>query len=153
MEHTISCLMAQLCKTHRNAANIMLNEAGLHVGQEMVLLQLWQQDGLTQRELAEQLCVEAPTVTRMLQRMQRCGLIERRSDPEDRRVSRVYLTERSSEMQPAVQQCWANLEARVLAGISSEERLLLHGLLTKMLANLQNSEEDKIPTHQAESDC
>ena len=141
MEDTISCLMAQLCKAHRNMANTMLNEAGLHVGQEMVLLQLWQQDGLTQKELAEQLCIEAPTVTRMLQRMQRCQLIERRADPQDRRVSRVYLTKRSSELEPAVQQCWQNLEERVLADISSEERLLLHRLLTKMLANLQHSEK------------
>ena len=141
MEHTISCLMAQLCKAHRNMANTMLNEAGLHVGQEMVLLQLWQQDGLTQKELAEQLCIEAPTVTRTLQRMQRCQLIERRSDAKDRRVSRVYLTKRSSEMKPVVQECWANLEERVLVGISSDDRLLLHGLLTKMLANLQHSEE------------
>ena len=139
MEHTISCLMAQLCKAHRNMANTMLNEAGLHVGQEMVLLQLWRQDGLTQKELAEQLCIEAPTLTRMLQRMQRCELIERHPDPEDRRVSRVYLTKRSSEMKPTVEQGWESLEERVLAGISPEERLLLHRLLTKMLTNLQNT--------------
>ena len=144
MEHTISCLMAQLCKTHRNVANTMLNEAGLHVGQEMVLLQLWQQDGLTQKELASQLCVEAPTVTRMLQRMQRCDLIERRSDPEDRRISRVYLTKRSSELKPAVQESWARLEEHLLAGISSNERMLLHRLLTNMLANLQHVEA--VPT-------
>ena len=145
MEHTISCLMAQLCKTHRNAANTMLNEAGLHVGQEMVLLQLWQQDGLTQKELAEQLSVEAPTVTRMLQRMQRCQLIERRPDPEDRRVSRVYLTQRSTELEPAVQESWTKLEERLLADISPEERVLLHRLLTKMLTNLQHVKGAALP--------
>ena len=137
MQHTISCLMAQLCKAHRNAANTTLNQAGLYVGQEMVLLQLWQQDGLTQKELGQQLCVEAPTVTRMLQRMQRCGLIERRPDPDDGRVSRVYLTERSCGLESTVKEGWARLEERLLAGITPEERMLLHHFLSKMLDNLQ----------------
>lgn len=137
MQHTISCLMAQLCKAHRNAVNMMLSEEGLHVGQEMVLLQLWQQDGVTQKELGQKLCVEAPTVTRMLQRMQRCGLIERRADPDDRRVSRVYLTERSSALEPPVKEGWTGLEEHLLAGITAEEQLLLHGLLSKMLDNLK----------------
>ena len=138
MQHTISCLLAQLGKAHRNAANVTLNEAGLHVGQEMVLLQLWEADGVTQKELAEQLAVEAPTVTRMLQRMQRCGLIERRPDPDDGRVSRVYVTERSCAIQPVVKEGWQSLEERLLDGITGEERLVLHRLLTKMLENLSS---------------
>lgn len=138
MQHTISCLMAQLCKAHRNAINAMLSQAGLHVGQEMVLLRLWEKDGVTQKELAQELCVEAPTVTRMLQRMERCELIERRADANDGRVSRVYVTERSFALEPTVKEGWAGLEERLLVGMTAEEQVLLHRLLANMLDNLSN---------------
>jgi DNA-binding MarR family transcriptional regulator len=104
----------------------------------MVLLKLWEKDGVTQKELAQQLCVEAPTVTRMLQRMERCDLIERRADANDGRVSRVYVTERSCTLQPTVKEGWAELEEGLLVGMTEEEQTLLHRLLAKMLDNLSN---------------
>jgi len=41
IEETISYLLAQVCKAHRAAANEVLSETGLHVGQEMMLYSLW----------------------------------------------------------------------------------------------------------------
>ncbi|MDQ3794653.1 MAG: MarR family transcriptional regulator [Actinomycetota bacterium] len=56
-------------------------EVELHVGQEMVLIELWREDGLRGGELAERLGVVSPTVTKMLRRLERCGLVSRRRDP------------------------------------------------------------------------
>jgi MarR family transcriptional regulator, organic hydroperoxide resistance regulator len=136
INETIGFLLAQVCRAHRNTANEVLSEAGLHVGQEMVLLRLWEQDGLRQSELAEQLCVEAPTVTRMLQRMERADLVERQPDPEDARVSRVYVTPQGAALQEAVQEAWARLEAQMLRGLTLEEKLLLRRLLMQLQQNL-----------------
>ena len=58
-----------------------LAEVELHVGQEMVLIELWREDGLRGGELAERLGVVSPTVTKMLRRLERCGLVSRRRDP------------------------------------------------------------------------
>ncbi len=71
-------LMAQVCKLHRNKASELLSDIGLYVGQEMFLVHLWQQNGLTLSEMADNLCVRPATITRMLERMEKAGLVERR---------------------------------------------------------------------------
>ena len=58
----------------------------------MALVELWQDDGLRCGDLADRLGVEPPTVTRTLRRLESCGLVERRADPEDARSLRVYLS-------------------------------------------------------------
>lgn len=138
MDGSIGYLLAQLCKGHRNAVNSALDEVGLHVGQEMLLGRLWQEDGISQSDLAGQLCIEAPTATRMLQRMESHQLIERRSDPDDARLSRVYLTDKSRALREPVEAAWQRVEARLTANLSLEERLLLRRLLQQMLTNLES---------------
>jgi len=136
MEETISYLLAQVCKAHRAAANEALNEVGLHVGQEMVLYSLWNECGVTQSDLAKNLCIEAPTVTRMLQRMERAELIERCTDTTDGRISRVHVTEKGRALKATIEQAWQTLEAKALANFPLEERLLLRRMLIQMYHNL-----------------
>lgn len=140
INQTISYLLAQICKAHRSAASDILAEVGLHAGQEIFLLQLWQQDGLTQTQLADSMCVQPPTVNKMLNRMESAGLVTRRQDAEDSRVSRVYLTDKSRDLQDAVKEIWTRLESRTLANFTLEERVLLRRLLLQMHANLMNGE-------------
>ncbi len=133
---TTGYLLARACKAHRGNVGGALAEVGLHVGQEMVLLRLWRQDGLSPSELAEALGVEPPTVTNMLSRMERGGLLERRRDPQDARCTRVYLTERGRELREPVERCWEAVEKRAFAGITAEEKTLLRGLLLRIHDNL-----------------
>jgi len=130
-------LLAQLCKTHRYAVDASLSEIGLHVGQEMILTRLWEQDGQSQTQLAGVMCVEPPTVTKMLSRMERVGLVERRSDPADARVSRVFLTDESRRLQTHVGAVWGSLEAKMLCGLTDDEQAMLKNLLARLLENLQ----------------
>lgn len=136
IEETVGFAIARLCKEHRTAVGVVLAELGVHVGQEMLLQQLWSKEGLTQSQLAEHLCAEPPTVTKMLQRMEQAGLIERRADPEDARMSRVFLTDQGRALQAPIEHCWSIVEGRVTAGMTSEERLLLRRLLVQARHNL-----------------
>jgi len=65
---------------------------GVTTGQFPVLLALWEREGVTQSQLAQDLAVEQPTMANTLKRMERDGLIERVPDPGDRRQARVHLT-------------------------------------------------------------
>src|SRR5579859_6878746 len=94
----VGYLLVQVMKAHRKFAETGLNDFELHVGQELILFQLDGQDGMTQSELADALCVELPTASKVLQRMETAGLIERRHDASDARVSRVYLTPKSRQL-------------------------------------------------------
>ena len=128
--------LLQIHRAHRRHAEAALNKLGLHTGQEMVLLQLWLEEGIPQSQLAACMEVEPPTATKMLQRMERAGLIDRRLDPEDARVSRVYLTERGRSLEQPVLDVWRQLEAQSVAGLSPTELALLRRLLMQVSANL-----------------
>jgi len=140
MQESVSYLFVQICKAHRNYAETLLNEMGLHTGQEIFLMQLWANEGQSQSQLAESICVQPATITKMLQRMEGGGLIERRPDPDDSRVSRVYLTDKSRELREQVEQMWGELEARTMTNLSTDERILLRRLLLQVQANLAKAE-------------
>jgi DNA-binding MarR family transcriptional regulator len=140
LSESISYLIAQVCKAHHNCANDVLSQIGLYAGQEMFLLSLWYEDGLTQSQLVEHMCVQPATVSKMLSRMERAGLVERRGDLDDNRVTRVYLTERSRSLKQSVEEAWRELEERTVADLSLEERLLLRRLLLQVQKNLTDSE-------------
>jgi DNA-binding MarR family transcriptional regulator len=133
---TISYLLVQVCKAHRGKAQELLTKIELHPGQEMLLLRLWPGDGLTQSELAGELCISPATMTKMLDRMAKTGLVERRTDIEDQRVSRVYLTAEGRSLREPVEGIWHELEAQTLVNLTLDERILLRRLLLQVHENL-----------------
>jgi DNA-binding MarR family transcriptional regulator len=98
--------------------------------QWVVLYRLWEQEGLTQAEIAERTIKDKPTITRMVDVLEKKGLVVRRNDENDRRVYKIYLTEEGKmleqELVPVVE---AHI-AKALQGIApdkveSAKRLLL----------------------------
>lgn len=131
---------AQAAKAYRNRAREELSELGLHIGQEILLLQLWEEDGLSQSELADRLNVEPPAISKMVKRMESAGWIERRSDPADSRVSRVFLTDEGRSLQEPVEDIWRRTEEEMLDGLSTEEELLFRRMLVDIRDNLSESD-------------
>ena len=141
VEETIGYLLAKVCRAHRAGVGSVLARIGLHVGQEMVLLELWKKDGLRGGELAERLGVEPPTVTRMLKRMEACGFVERQQDPVDARSFRVYLTERGRALEGPVARYWEEVEEKTIAGMTPEEKTLFRQLLLRVRENLKEEKD------------
>jgi len=133
---TISFLLGYVCRAHRTFANEALTDIGLYAGQEMFLHHLWEQDGLTQSQLVEHMCVQPATLSKMLDRMEKTGLVARRADADDNRVSRVFLTEQGKKLENSISDVWDKVEARVVKGLSTEERVLLRRLLLQVYENL-----------------
>ena len=131
-----SYTLARACKAHRSNVGALLADYGLHVGQEMVLMELWQEDGLRGGELASRLGVEPPTVTKMLRRLEACGLVERRADPADARSFRVYLREDGRNLEEPVLRCWERTEETALGGLSVGDRQTFRRLLIRVRSNL-----------------
>ena len=141
LTETLTYTLAQTCKATRNHASKFLAQVGLHPGQEFIMAQLWQEDGLTHSQLAERLFVQPPTISRMIQRMETAGIVQRCPCPDDSRVSHVYLTEYGRAMQHSVECFWAQLDNCLLNGLNLEERLLLRRLLLQMHANLIDADD------------
>ena len=112
------------------------HKLGLYRGQNDILFVLWHEEGLTQSELASRVLVAPATITNTLQRMQRDGWITRQSDPDDQRISRVYLTDKGREAQKPVQDAVSKLEQDIFRGFSKQEHDELTGYLDRVLDNL-----------------
>jgi DNA-binding MarR family transcriptional regulator len=133
---SVGFALAQACKSHRYAIDSVLQAHHLRVGQEMILLQLWAGEGISQSQLVERICVEPPTMTKMLQRMEAEGLITRRPNPDDARVSLVYLGDLGRQIEQQVAESWERVESQAMAGMTAEERMLLRRLLMQVRENL-----------------
>jgi DNA-binding MarR family transcriptional regulator len=107
---------------------------GLTTGTFPALLELWETDGLAQKQLVERLDIEQATMANTLARMERDGLITRKKDVSDGRMQRVWLTDRARRLrQPALKAAMAE-NAEAVAGLSEDERHQFITLMQKVIA-------------------
>lgn len=110
-----------------------LKPLGLNVGYFPALLELWEQDGLTQKELVAQLHIEQATMANTLARMERDGLIRREANPGDARSQTIRLTETGrAARDPAIAAAGA-VNAEMLAPLSDEERRALMSMTRRVV--------------------
>jgi DNA-binding MarR family transcriptional regulator len=114
-----------------------IRQLGLAPAQFMTLLALWEEDGLTQRELTERLDVEQATMANTLTRMERDGLIERRTLPEDGRSQSIHLTRKAIGLQEAATDAAKSVNATALGNLSEEERTLFLDLASRIISALK----------------
>lgn len=133
---SLDFLLANISHLHRIFADQKFESVGLYRGQPPVLRALWKQEGLTQTELAENLKIAPATVTKMLQRMERTGFIQRRPDEFDQRVTRVYLTEAGRAVKSDLEGIFKTMELETFGNFSGEEQALLHRFLIQIRQNL-----------------
>lgn len=102
-----------------------------------VLMTLWNEDGLQVADLGRKAGLEPSTMTGLLDRMERDGVISRQADPNDRRAQRIYLTESGSKSKCPVMKVVDQILARATAGISEDEMNNAKSILKKFLVNSQ----------------
>jgi DNA-binding MarR family transcriptional regulator len=112
-----------------------IRPAGVAIGQWAVLLFLWARDGMTQAELSRMVAIEPPTVVRTIDRMVRDGLVTRAPDPDDGRLSRIYLTERARSLRDELVPLAAAVNDEILNGLTANEAQTLRRLLAKLASN------------------
>ena len=139
---TTAYTLAQTCRSLRRCAHSRLEEVGLYRGQQFVLNVLWEHEGLTHSELAEKVHVQPATVTNALKRMERAGLVVRRPDSADQRVSRVYLTDAGRDIRDAVERTWSDFDEGAFAGFAPQERAQLGEFLSRIQENLAQTATD-----------
>jgi MarR family transcriptional regulator, organic hydroperoxide resistance regulator len=109
---------------------------GVYEGQQFVLRRLWREDGLTPGQIARQLGLATPTVTKAATRMEAAGLLRREPHPSDGRLVRLWLTPRGRELEQIIGPEMYKLTERTLAGFSEAERAELIRALRRMARNL-----------------
>lgn len=102
----------------------LLEPLGLTYPQYLVLLQLWERDDRSVRELGEALFLDSGTLTPMLKRMEAAGWLDRRRDTRDERVVRITLTPKGQGLQAQALSIPANLACSIDMEEAQFRRLL-----------------------------
>ena len=109
-----------------------LSSLGLGKGQPPILHRLSQKDGCMQTEIAKCEMKTAATTTVMLQTMEKNGLIERRSDPDDLRRMRVYITDKGRKVEKSAMLAISKMDEDIYSVFTDEEYAEFFRLLEKM---------------------
>lgn len=110
---------------------------GVVPGQFPQLLALYEQDGLTQRELCDRVRIEQPTMANTLQRMERDGLIKRVADPSDGRRALVMLTEQARRKETELAAAARDVNDIATRGLDESEVGAFLGTLARIIENLE----------------
>lgn len=137
--HSAGFLANQMARLFATGLARRLQPIGLRPAQFMVLLELWEDDGLSQRALVERLDVEQATMANTLTRMERDGLISRHPDPDDKRARLIRLTDHARALErPAKEAAQAQNDA-ALAGLSQTQQEALKSAMTQVIATMRRT--------------
>ncbi len=138
-EDSLHDIFLSVMRLHYLRAHMLFEKDGIHPGQSSLLRVLFHHEGLSQKELANKLRIAPATLTVMIKRMEKVDLLEKKPDDVDKRVSRIYLSEKGKEVYKNVEQSMKILEKDSFNHLTTEEKLILRRLLMQMVDNLRIS--------------
>ena len=127
-------LIAVLSADLAEAFDSRLKEIELNLTLWPTLFALWEEDGLTQAELANRCNTAHYTTTRQLDSLEKMELVERRPHPTSRRAHLVYLTDKGRNIEKKATDRAKECNAEFLAHLSSEEQNQMNRLVLKIIA-------------------
>ncbi len=115
------------------------NQAGLNLTTEQwsVLYHLWKQDGISQQDLCLATFRDRPSMTRLVDNLEKAGLARRTASSSDRRKKLIYLTEKAWNLQDICHEIAAKTVEEALEGVSNDQIDICKEVLKKVYENLK----------------
>lgn len=138
LEKALAYWIHRVYQASRNEMFRTFRDEGEEITPEqwIVLARLWEEDGQTQTDLGASTFRDRPTMSRILDAMERRGLLERRADPASARIWRVHLTTRGKGLRKKLLPKARQLVERTQRGISEKDLETTRDTLVQMFANL-----------------
>jgi DNA-binding MarR family transcriptional regulator len=130
-------LIHDVSRLRRNAFDQLMKPLGVTRSQWWVIAHLSRHDGMMQTDLATLLDVGKVTLGGLIDRLATGGWVERRPDPLDRRVKRIFLTATAQGLIVDMRTLEKEHNTNVLKGLTREERTLLIDMLSRIKKNLR----------------
>lgn len=121
-------------------ADQYMDQINLFRGQGMLLKFLARHNGITHSEIAEKLEISPAAVTKVIRRLEEQNYLKRQPDPNDDRISRVYIQPEGMNVAHEIHNIFCQLDDHMFQGFSEDELEQLHGYLLRMQSNLQLDE-------------
>jgi len=116
---------------------------GIGKGQFPYLIRLLLFDGCSQDELSEYLLIDKTLTARALAKLEKQGFVRRQVDAQDNRIKRVYVTEKTRQLEDVIFEAPQNWNRILVRGFSNEERAQALDLLERMVENVGYEMMDK----------
>lgn len=139
---SIGLLMGQVMRAFQNRMTQLLGDIELHPGQAPILMYLIENDGPTQKQLGDNIKLKPATITIMLNRMEKAGMVERRPDLTDQRLSRVFITELGKLSYAHAKSTIKQVQQEAYKGFTQEELMLMRRLLMHILTNIEEATKE-----------
>jgi MarR family transcriptional regulator, transcriptional regulator for hemolysin len=137
-ENSIGFIVNRTARAFVKSLDLELREkVGVTVGQWKVIVMLVKQNGLTQKETADKLGLEGPTLIPIIDKMEKDGLLVRRVDSSDRRNNRIYRTEKADALWDSMMECATKVRQVSVKDISEENIRIMRNVLDKIWQNLR----------------
>ncbi|HCL64974.1 MAG TPA: MarR family transcriptional regulator [Rhizobium sp.] len=130
-------LAGQLARAFSRALQMKASQLGFSAGHFPILIELWNQDGLTQRQLLDRIDIEQATMANTLSRMERDGLIERKPHPKDKRAQLVFLTARARDLKEEALAAAMEADEALFDGFRRFEKELMLEYIRRAIDNAQ----------------
>ncbi len=115
-----------------------LNNINLTREQWSVLVPLWKQQGRSQQAIADFTHRDKPSITRLIDQLEKEGYVERMSHPTDRRQNLIYLTNKGKEIEEKVMYIVNNVTERATRGLSENQIMEIKNFFQHIQNNIQN---------------
>ncbi|MDA0978431.1 MAG: MarR family transcriptional regulator [Proteobacteria bacterium] len=135
-EHSVGFLVSDIARLMRVQFNEEAQSLGLTLAQSRALIHLARNEGINQKSLAAMLEIQPITLLRQLDRLEENGLVERRPDPADRRMQRLFLTPAASPLLDQLTQLGRAMTERAFEGVAEAEREQATSVLQIVKQNL-----------------
>lgn len=136
-ENSIGFVIYSASKMMQKAFDLELrNKTGINLVQSKVIFALNMQSGPTQRELADKIGVESPTLVPIIDKMEQDGYVKRKHDSKDRRIKRIYATAKADSLWDSMMECAAQIRKTSTQNLSEHEIKSALGVVKKMTENL-----------------
>jgi MarR family transcriptional regulator, transcriptional regulator for hemolysin len=143
LTRNLGFLVHEVARLLRRSFDRRVQSLGLTQAQWRTLVHLSRCEGMNQAALAEILEIRPITLTRLLDKLQQSGWIERRPDPADRRSFRLYLTDQAQPLLAKLETAGAEIRAEATTGMSAAARRELIDQLCRIKGNLLAAERKR----------
>lgn len=134
LDQSVAYAIARTGKAIKFELRRYFREAGVDITSEQyaLLCRLWEQEGRSQKELAECSFKDTANITRMIDVLEGKDIVRRRRDPKDRRTYRIYLTEKGKELRDKVTPIVLSQGERAYSCLTEKEQKSLLDMLNRL---------------------
>ena len=135
-------LVKSILTLNRQYVYKKMGKVTVYPGQPIIIKTIAENEGISQKDLSD-ICYKRPaTITTMIQKMENQGFIKRKKKKKDKRIIRLYMTEKGKQFHKECSNMSKDLIERTFKGITEEELDSVYNVLKKIKNNIEKEREE-----------